>query len=207
MLFDFYCIMFLVISVKLQVKELIYNELTITKSKFLTYLFPVTSLEEVKTKLNEYNEKYNDATHVCYAYILDENTFKYYDDGEPASTAGAPIYQALKNNDLIYTMCVVIRYFGGTKLGVGGLIKAYTNSCLECLKLSTLTPYEVLDNYVITIDYSNYEKLDYVLKSNNINIINKEFDEKITLTISTNDNLINLLKDQFFNYITIKKAV
>ena len=113
---------------------MVYNELVITKSKFLTYLFPISSLEEIKLKLDDFKEKYKDANHVCYAYILDENTFKYYDDGEPASTAGAPIYQTLKNNNLVYTMCVVVRYFGGTKLGVGGLIKAYTNSCLEALK-------------------------------------------------------------------------
>ena len=163
-------------------------------------------MEEVKEKLNVYKEKYNDATHICYAYILDENTFKYYDDGEPASTAGAPIYQALKNNNLIYTMCVVIRYFGGTKLGVGGLIKAYTNSCLKCLDAANLITYEQLVTYVITTSYSNYEKLEYFLKTNSINVLSKEFDEDITLTISLNEEKYNILNDQFYNFIKIKKA-
>ncbi len=187
-----------------QVKDLTYNELIITKSKFLTYLFPISSLEETKKKINEFKEKYNDATHVCFAYILDENTFKYYDDGEPASTAGAPIYQALKNNDLIYTMCVVIRYFGGTKLGVGGLIKAYTNSCLECLKSAIVVPYEVLLQYEIKVDYSNYEKLEYYLKTNDIKIIDKNFDDTISLTINIEEEKLNSLKENFYNCIKLK---
>lgn len=190
---------------KEQVKELIFNELIITKSKFLSYLFPVSSLEEIKDKLNEFKEKYRDATHVCYAYILDENTFKYYDDGEPGSTAGAPIYQTLKNNNLIYSMCVVIRYFGGTKLGVGGLIKAYTNSCLECIKKATIVPYEILDTYLITIDYSTYEKIEYFLKTNNITILNKNFEDNISITITANSDKISLLENNFYTNIKLKK--
>lgn len=190
---------------KQQVKESVYNEIIISKSKFLSFLFPISSLEEIKIKLNEFKEKYKDATHVCYSYILDENTFKYYDDGEPSSTAGAPIYQVLKNNNLVYTMCVVIRYFGGTKLGVGGLVKAYTNSCLECYKKATIVDYEKLDSYTISTSYSNYEKLEYFLLTNNILISSKDFNDTITLIISTNDKNISLLENTFNKFITIKK--
>lgn len=190
---------------KLQVKETTYNELIISKSKFLTYIFPISSLEESKNKLNIYKEKYRDATHICYAYILDENTFKYYDDGEPASTAGAPIYQTLKNNNLVYTMCVVIRYFGGTKLGVGGLIKAYTNSCLECLNKANIETYKILKNITLITSYSNHEKLDYFLKANNITILEKIFEDKVTIKIATNSENIDLIKDTFFNTIEIKE--
>ena len=190
---------------KLQVKQLTSNELIITKSKFLTYLFPVTSLNEVKEKLNEFKEKYSDATHVCYSYILDENTFKYYDDGEPSSTAGAPIYQVLKNNNLVYTMCVVVRYFGGTKLGVGGLVKAYTNSSLECLNKSELVKYEQLDTYKILIDYSNYERLEYFIKNNNIEVTKKEFNEQVELNIIINKKNLELLQNSFQYYIKLVK--
>lgn len=190
---------------KMQVKELTYNDLSITKSKFLTYLTPVHSLDQAKEHVEFYNQKYSDATHVCYAYILDENTFKYYDDGEPASTAGAPIYQALKNNDIIYTLCVVIRYFGGTKLGVGGLIKAYTNSCLECLNKATLIPYQVLEEYTLKTSYSNYDKLEYFMKTNNITPTSKSFEDKVILNLSLTDSQFNLLKQSFQNYIEIKK--
>ena len=188
---------------KKQVKNLITNEIIITKSKFITFLMPVNSLEETKQIIKEYNEKYKDATHVCYSYILDENTFKYYDDGEPSSTAGAPIYQVLKNNDLVYTMCIVVRYFGGTKLGVGGLVKAYTNSALECLNKSVPLPYERLFKYIITCSYSIYEKLEYTLRQNNIQIIDKQFEEEIKITILTNENDLALIQDQFQNNIQI----
>lgn len=189
---------------KLQVKESVYNELSINKSKFITHLLSISSLEDVKAKINEFKEKYKDATHVCYAYILDENTFKYYDDGEPSSTAGAPIYQTLKNNNLIYTLCVVIRYFGGIKLGVGGLIKAYTNSCLEALNKATLITYEVLTTYQITIDYSNYDKLSYFFKISDITPLNKEFKERIIITVQLNEINHQKLCQEFSNIIQLK---
>jgi uncharacterized YigZ family protein len=190
---------------KKQVKELVASELLITKSKFITFLFPVSSLEQIKEILAKFKEEYKDATHICYSYILDENTFKYYDDGEPSSTAGAPIYQVLNGNELIYTMCVVIRYFGGTKLGVGGLIKAYSNSCLEALNKATIINYENLESYSITTDYPHYDKLDYFLRTNNIEITNKNFDEKITLVIKTNKKSLALLQDTFSYSIKIIK--
>ena len=189
----------------MQVKELTYNELSITKSKFLTYLMPIHSLDEAKEYVDFYNKKHNDATHVCYAYILDENTFKYYDDGEPASTAGAPIYQTLKNNNLIYTLCVVIRYFGGTKLGVGGLIKAYTNSCLECLNKAQLTTYQILEEYILKTSYSNYDKLEYFLKTNSIQPTSKSFEDEVILKLSLTDYQFKLLTDSFQNHIEITK--
>ena len=190
---------------KMQVKDIVTNEIIITKSKFITYLFPVFSLEEIKEKLNEFKEKYKDATHICYSYILDENTFKYYDDGEPSSTAGAPIYQVLKGNDLVYTMCVVIRYFGGTKLGVGGLVKAYSNSCIEALKIACVSQYETLDTYIISTNYSFYDKLEHFLRTNNINIIEKNFDEKITLKLKINKKSLELIQDSFSYNIKITK--
>lgn len=190
---------------KMQVKELTYNELLITKSKFLTYLIPISNLDEAKDIVDFYNKKYSDATHVCFAYILDENTFKYYDDGEPASTAGAPIYQTLKNNNLIYTLCIVIRYFGGTKLGVGGLIKAYTNSCLECLNKATVIPYQILEKYTLKTSYSTYDTLEYFLKTNNISPISKSFENDVVVNLSLSDNQLNLLRETFQNRIDIKK--
>lgn len=186
-----------------QVKDMVTNELTITKSKFITYLFPVFSLDETKEKIIEFKEKYKDATHVCYSYILDKNTFKYYDDGEPSSTAGAPIYQVLSGNDLVYTMCVVIRYFGGTKLGVGGLVKAYSNSCIEALNKATIIPYEVLDDYNIVVSYPLFDKVEYFLKNNDIEILEKRFEEKITIHIRINKKSLELIQDKFSYSIKI----
>lgn len=190
---------------KKQVKYPVQNEITITKSKFITYLFPVHSLLEIKDILSDFKNKYRDATHICYSYILDENTFKYYDDGEPSSTAGAPIYQVLSGNELIYTMCIVIRYFGGTKLGVGGLVKAYSNSCIEALNKAEIIPYEVFDIYSICTSYSLFDKLDYFLKNNNIEIIKRDFSEEVTLEVKLNKKSLELLQDSFSNCTKITK--
>lgn len=188
---------------KKQVKELITNEIIINKSKFIAFLLPINSLEETKEILKYYKQQYHDATHVCYSYILDENTFKYYDDGEPSSTAGAPIYQVLKNNNLVYTMCIVVRYFGGTKLGVGGLVKAYTNSAIECLNKAIIIQYEKLDTATITTNYSNYDRIEYFLKNNNITILEKTFDEDIIIKISINKKNLEQLQNSFKNLIQI----
>ena len=190
---------------KQQVKELVTNEITISKSKFITYLFPVSSLDQIKEILAKFKEEFKDATHICYSYILDENTFKYYDDGEPSSTAGAPIYQVLNGNDLIYTMCVVVRYFGGTKLGVGGLVKAYSNSCINALNKAIVEDYEVFDTYKITLTYPLYDKLEYFLKTNNISVIDKEFAEKITITVKVNKKSLELIQDSFSYNIKVTK--
>ena len=177
----------------------------IKKSKFITYLFPVSSLDQIKEILAKFKEEFKDATHICYSYILDENTFKYYDDGEPSSTAGAPIYQVLNGNDLIYTMCVVVRYFGGTKLGVGGLVKAYSNSCINALNKAIVEDYEVFDTYKITLTYPLYDKLEYFLKTNNISVIDKEFAEKITITVKVNKKSLELIQDSFSYNIKVTK--
>lgn len=186
-----------------QIKELVMSEQIINKSKFISFLFPVSSIEEIKTKLAEFKGKYKDSTHICYAYILDENIFKYYDDGEPSSTAGAPIYQVLKGNNLIYSMCVVVRYFGGTKLGVGGLIKAYTNGCLDCLNKADSIEYKELETCSFITDYATYEKIEYYLKTNNVEITNKAFSEEVKITIKIKKESINDLLNTFFNHIKL----
>ena len=137
-------------------KDFSYTEI-IKKSKFLTFLHPITTQEQAKALLEKYKKEYSDATHICYAYILDENTFKYYDDGEPTSSAGIPIYQALKNNNIIYTLAVVIRYFGGTKLGVGGLTRAYSSGVLTLVTSENLVDYKKLNEYLIEMPYSLYD--------------------------------------------------
>ena len=127
------------------------------------------------------------------------------DDGEPSSTAGAPIYQVLNGNDLVYTMCVVIRYYGGTKLGVGGLVKAYSNSCIEALNKDTIVPYEVLEEYAIIVNYPLFDKVDYFLNNNNIEITKKDFGEKITIHVRVNKKSLELIQDNFSYSIKLLK--
>ena len=105
--------------------------LIVEKSKFIAYLFPCDSKKQIDKIVEEMNVKYADATHVCYAYIVNDDStilYKANDDGEPSQTAGAPILNVLKKNNLMNVLCVVVRYFGGIKLGAGGLTRTYTNS-------------------------------------------------------------------------------
>ena len=104
----------------------------IQKSKFICILFPLSSIEEVKVNLAEIKEEYKGATHYCYAYIYNQIK-RFSDDGEPGGTAGMPILKVLENQELNHVLAIVVRYFGGIKLGAGGLVRAYTNSVVESL--------------------------------------------------------------------------
>ena len=114
-------------------KNKIESVLEIKKSKFITKIYPVNNIEEIHLLLDSLHKEYHDATHVCYAYILD-GQMKCDDDGEPGGTAGYPILQVLERQGLNHILAVVIRYFGGIKLGAGGLLRAYTNSASEIFK-------------------------------------------------------------------------
>ena len=108
------------------------NEHIIKKSKFITKLYKVSNENDAIDILNETKKIYKDSTHICYGYIIN-NTKRFSDDFEPSGTAGLPILKVLENNELNNILCIVIRYFGGIKLGAGGLIRAYSNSVSEAL--------------------------------------------------------------------------
>lgn len=146
--------------------ESIYKE---KGSKFLSFLYPVSSVDEVKEYLTQLKKKYYDATHHCYAYIIgyDKETFRMNDDGEPSSTAGKPIYGQLQSNDLTNVLLVVVRYFGGTKLGVSGLIKAYKESSAECIALAQIVEKQVKNKYNIYFAYEDMNVVMNILKQNN----------------------------------------
>ena len=119
------------------IKEEITNEIIINKSRFITVLTNINDIDKVKEKLENIKKTYKDATHYCFAYIIN-NHEKCSDDGEPSGTAGMPILNVLKQNNLTNILCVVIRYFGGIKLGAGGLIRAYSTSASEALNKSSM---------------------------------------------------------------------
>ena len=122
------------------IKETIKTTQTINKSEFITTLYQVNSLEDVQSLLQETRKKYYDATHNCYAYILGNNqeTKKSSDDGEPSGTSGMPILNVLEKNDLTNILCIVTRYFGGIKLGAGGLVRAYSSSAAMAISSATM---------------------------------------------------------------------
>ena len=171
------------------------------KSKFIGIIKKVYTKEEILDILKNIKNNYPDATHICYAYIL-PNTIKYNDDGEPEGTAGIPILDVLKKNNLSYILAVVVRYFGGIKLGSNGLIRAYSNSISSLIKDNIK---DIETGYLIKIEenYNNSDKLDYLLKDEEI--IKKEYQEKIYIEAivkkKTLENLSNV------NYQIINEVI
>ena len=108
------------------------NTIIINKSKFIALIYYIDNINEINNLLDKVKKEYKDATHYCYAYILD-NSEKANDDGEPTGTAGLPILNVLKKENLNHVLCIVVRYFGGIKLGAGGLIRAYSNATKEVI--------------------------------------------------------------------------
>ena len=168
------------------------NEIIINKSRFICKLVKVYSEEDVMNALNSAKEEYKDATHYCYSYIID-NTERFNDDGEPGGTAGMPILNVLKQNELNYVLCIVIRYFGGIKLGAGGLVRAYTKSASECLNNSTLKELKIGFSIKILFDYDKVKLIDYTL--NNIDIKDKTFVDKITYTFDISNENYDKIKE------------
>jgi uncharacterized YigZ family protein len=139
------------------------NEIIIQKSRFINFLIPVKSIEDVIEQLTFLRSEYPDANHHCYAYIIGENQEiqKYEDDGEPSKTAGMPMIEVLKKQDLTNVLTVSIRYFGGIKLGAGGLVRAYTKSVSEAIKIAT---FSYLVQYVTMSIIIPFDQIGHVEK-------------------------------------------
>lgn len=176
------------------------HELIINKSRFITYLYKVKTENEVITYLNKLKKEYKDATHICYAYIL-PNKEKYFDDSEPNGTAGIPILEVLKKNNLTYIACFVIRYFGGIKLGSGGLVRAYSNSCSLALKQTNIKKIENLFKIKLEISYQDHKLLEKLITVENI--LEKEFALKIKYTLLINKEIKDKLDLNNINYIVL----
>ena len=163
------------------IKETTESEITIEKSTFKTILYHIDSVEEVKEILKDLNKEFYDATHIVYAYVLGD-IMHSTDNGEPKGTAGVPTLEVLKKNDLNNILAVTIRYFGGIKLGAGGLIRAYTESVVECIKNSQLTTEANVITFEIVFDYKYISFIDKKI-SKAINI-SKEFNDTVSYRIS-----------------------
>lgn len=152
--------------------------LEIKKSEFICSLKNVNNVEEAKAYILKIKEKYSDASHNCSAYIVGQNK-KVNDDGEPKGTAGMPILNVLEHHDLQNIVCIVTRYFGGVKLGAGGLIRAYsktTSQALNSTNLINLIPGELIE---LTVPFSVNDSLNYYLTKNKIIITNKYYENNV----------------------------
>lgn len=180
-----------------------YNEIIINKSKFITYLIKVNDEESAKLELDKLKNMYRDATHHCYAYIIG-NVKRFNDDGEPSGTAGIPILSVLESNNLNNILCVVIRYFGGVKLGAGGLVRAYLKSVTTCLNEASIVKLVEGIKVLIEFNYDQTNKIDYLLKDSLI--INKEFNEFTNYTfIISNEEYSKIYNELKINTNKIKE--
>lgn len=179
------------------IESAVENEILIDKSRFIGQLYPVSSISDINQILDDVRKRHREANHNCYAYIIqDGQEMKASDDKEPAKTAGIPILEVLKRHSLTNVLCVVTRYFGGIKLGAGGLIRAYSNATAEVVKLTK--QYEISSRpfIKITLPYGLFDTFMYQTKET-LTIIDKRFGSEIEVEAILNDTSVDALKQQF----------
>ena len=167
-------------------KDEVINTITIEKSQFICYCKHIQTEIEYKEYLNNIKKKHYDASHVCSGLILD-NIKRSNDDGEPSGTAGAPILNVLEKNNLNQMCAIVVRYFGGIKLGAGGLIRAYSNTVSQAIQKGILVEDKTYPKFSLTLTYEMANKIEYYLRNNTI-LIDTNYDTNITYTFAL-DNL------------------
>lgn len=174
--------------------EDITHTIEIKKSKFITYLHRTNDEQEAKDFLKQIKKQHPQARHYCTAMIIG-NIVRSNDDGEPSQTAGHPMLDVLLHHEMEDIFVVVVRYFGGIKLGTGGLVRAYSSSVKEALDLATLSQIQILDEYTITFGYDLIGKLDSYFRSHNIEITEKEYNETVTYQYLSDQDITSDLKE------------
>ncbi len=176
-------------------------------SKFLGYAFHVNSVDEVSEKLDELKAKYHDARHFCFAYRInpEKPEVRANDDGEPSNSAGAPIYNQIISNELWNCLVVVVRYFGGTKLGVSGLIRAYKEAASEALKNSKIVEEYLMEEIRIKFPYSQLNDVMRIIKDMEISIIEESMglDGEYLLGVRKSDYQLLTEKISAFHLVEI----
>ncbi len=182
--------------------EILYKE---KNSKFFGYAFPVTTEEEIKEHLEILRKKHHGAVHFCYAFQLGaENIyFRANDDGEPSNSAGMPIYGQIQSFGVTNVLVVVVRFFGGVKLGVGGLISAYRTSAQMALSEAEIIEKTIDVTFEITFDYKNINKVMRVIKEKNLTIVSQEMNESCKIIILTRKKNAEMIFDIFNNLFEI----
>ena len=170
------------------IKEECTNTIVIEKSRFITYLEYCENEEQYKEYLKTIKKKHYDATHVCSAF-LGKSTRRSSDDGEPSGTAGVPMLSCLDKHGMENTAAFVVRYFGGIKLGAGGLIRAYSSSVSEAIKQADLVEDRMFNQYTITLNYETANRINYVLNKE-CEEVETEYSENVKDTFLTNDEKV-----------------
>ncbi|MDY0904907.1 YigZ family protein [Pedobacter sp. CFBP9032] len=175
-------------------------------SKFLGYIYPIRSEAEVKPILLKLRAEHGKANHFCYAYRLtpDRSVFRVNDDGEPSGTAGRPILNCLLSEDITNVLIVVVRYFGGTLLGVPGLINAYKNASVEAIKECKIITKTVNDVYELSFDYLQMNEVMKLIKDENLQILAQQFDTDCTIKFEVRKSYLNQVLGRFDKITGIK---
>ncbi|GAA4063007.1 YigZ family protein [Flavobacterium cheonanense] len=183
-------------------EEILFKE---KNSKFFGYAFPVTSEEEIKNHLDILRKQHFGAVHFCYAFQIGTDKIQYRanDDGEPSNSAGAPIYGQIQSFGLTNILVVVVRFFGGIKLGVGGLISAYRISAQMALEASEIIEKTINIHYIVSFDYKNMNKVMRVIKEKNLEIISQNMNESCEIEIATRKKNAEQIVDIFNNLFEI----
>ena len=170
-------------------------ELTVKRSRFITSIHHVCSAAEAKQFITLIKTQHPDASHHCWASITgrpdESHGVDQSDDGEPKGTAGKPMLNVLQHNNVGNIIVVVSRYFGGIKLGAGGLVRAYSGSVSEALTHLQTREQFILQNITIQLPYSLFPKLEYLLAQHGVKILNKQFDKEVTLEIGVAKNALD----------------
>ena len=167
------------------------------KSKFIGYAKPVSTQDEAVEFINTIKSKHWDATHNVYAYVLRENnTQRYSDDGKPSGTAGVPVLDVILKENVTDVCVVATRYFGGTLLGAGGLVRAYSHTSKIALDAAHIITMANCQIYSVIVDYSFYDRLNVLLSDFGANVIKSDFSASVSVEFSIKEDASELLKDK-----------
>ncbi len=178
-----------------QTSEGIYKD---KSSRFLSFAFPVRTLDEIKEILEKYRKEYYDARHVCYAYMLgyERKDFRANDDGEPSGTAGKPILGQINSNELTNILIIIVRYFGGIKLGTSGLITAYKAAAADAIANNQIVEKTVDEDIKFTFEYPFMNDVMRIVKEENPEIVHQSFDMDCQMTLRIRKSEIDKLKSR-----------
>lgn len=180
------------------------TSIDIKKSQFICRLFPAQTEKEAKEIINEISEKYSDATHNCTAYVVSDGE-GYDDDGEPGGTAGRPMLNVLKKNEMENLVAIVTRYFGGIKLGAGGLVRAYSKSVLETLSIAEIVDMEIYEIFRFTFEYQHIKTIDAEIRSKNLAVVEKQYETNVIYFVASNNmDIINNIQEKLVNEVKIE---
>ena len=188
------------------IKSLSEGQYSEKRSKFLAFALPVENVDEVRELVAQYQKKYYDARHACYAYMIgaDRQTFRANDNGEPSGTAGKPILGQINSNELTNILIIVVRYFGGIKLGTSGLIQAYKAAAAEAISNAEIVTKTVDENLSVAYEFPMMNSVMKVIKDLNPKIISQGYETDCIMTLQIRKGMIPELKSRLSKIDTLR---